>query len=260
MTPVLRLRGLTLHRGSKIILENVSWDVFPGERWAILGPNGCGKTTLLNALTGYATPVDGEMSLFGETYGQTDWRELRRRVGLVSTSLLPRIDDNEKAWEIVLSGRYAQINFWGDRAPDDRARADEFLARVEAAPLAEAPWKQLSAGERQRVLIARALNAEPAILLLDEPCAHLDPVARERFLGFLDRLASDDKTIPVVLVTHHLEEVTPAFTHALLLKTGRVLAVGKTDEVLTEKNLSALFDVKLRIERIDGKRWVRVTT
>ncbi len=235
-------------------MNEISWDVFPGERWAVLGPNGCGKTTLLNALTGYTTPVDGEMTLFGGTYGKTDWRELRRRVGLVSTSLLPRIDDNEKAWEVVLSGRYSQINYWGTPAPDDRERAEKFLQSTEAAAVSESPWKQLSAGERQRVLIARALNGEPALLLLDEPCAHLDPVARERFLSFLDRFTARPEAAPFVLVTHHLEEVTAAFTHALLLKQGRVLAAGPADGVLTEKNLGDLFDAAVRLERRDGRR------
>src|SRR5262245_29150922 len=119
--PLLKLENLSLHRG-RPILTDLSWEVRPGERWALLGPNGCGKTTLLNALTGYMTPVDGAMTLLGETYGETDWRALREKVGLVSTSLLPRVEPGEKAWEVVLSGRYAQINFWGTPAPDDRER------------------------------------------------------------------------------------------------------------------------------------------
>lgn len=224
----------------------------PGERWALLGPNGCGKTTLLNALTGYMTPVDGTMELLGETYGETDWRGLRAKVGLVSTSLLPRVEPGEKAWEVVMSGRYAQINFWGKAAEDDRSRAEEELKRVEADGLAEAPWGHLSAGERQRVLIARALNARPALLFLDEPCAHLDPVARERFLDFLDRFS--EKGAPYVLVTHHVEEIVPSVTHALLLSGGRVAGAGPVDAVLTSANLKAAFGAELELRREEGRR------
>jgi iron complex transport system ATP-binding protein len=256
MTPVLHLENLCLHR-DRSILTDITWTVHPGERWALLGPNGCGKTTLLNALTGYMTPVDGTMTLFGGTYGRTDWRDLRRRVGLVSTSLLPRIEGGEKAWEVVMSGRYAQINFWGNPMPDDRARAMNFLDRVEAGAIADDPWRQLSAGERQRVLIARAMNGDPALLLLDEPCAHLDPAARESFLKFLDRFSADSPT-PVVLVTHHLEEVTPAFTRAILLKGGRVLAAGSSEDVLTEENLGKLFGVAVKIRRERGRRWMDI--
>lgn len=221
-----------------------------GERWVLLGPNGCGKTTLLNALTGYMTPVDGTMELLGQTYGETDWRDLRASVGLVSTSLLPRVEPGEKAWEVVMSGRYAQINFWGNAAPEDRERAEEGLRRVEAGHLSESPWGHLSAGERQRVLIARALNADPAVLFLDEPCAHLDPVARERFLGFVDRL----RDVPTVLVTHHVEEIVPSTTHALLMSGGRVAAAGPLEEVLTSANLGRVFGAPVDLRRTEG-RW-----
>lgn len=216
---------------------------------------------MLGALTAYLTPSGGTVELLGATFGQgADWRELRKRVGLVSSSLRQMLPDAEPAWLTVLSGKDAQIQFWGRRPqPSEWAAALACLEQVECAHLAERPWGVLSQGERQRVLIGRALMARPALLILDEPCAGLDPVARERFLLFVERLgqrAADPDAPTLLLVTHHVEEIQPAFTHALLLRDGRALAAGPVRRVLTSANLSATFnaDLKLRRTRRDG-RW-----
>lgn len=207
----------------------------------ILGANGSGKTSLLSALTAYLTPSSGRVEVLGEAYGQADWRELRKRVGLVSSSIRQMIGDDVAALHVVAGGPDAVLNPWRRLQPAGRRQAERLLRQVEGGALATRAWGVLSQGERQRVLIARALLAEPELLILDEPCAGLDPVARERFVAFVDRLGRKPGAPALVLVTHHVEEIAPVFTHALLLRRGQVLAAGALDETLTGENLSRVF-------------------
>jgi iron complex transport system ATP-binding protein len=250
---ILQLDGLTLHRGQTRILDRLSWRVSAGEQWVILGANGSGKTSLLAALTGYLTPTGGAVELLGQRYGETDWRELRVRIGIVSSAIRQKVPDWDPAELVVIGGRYAMIDYWGRVKKSDRAAALRELHRVGCGHLAQREWGVLSQGERQRVLIARALIAEPAVLILDEPCAGLDPVARAKFLVFLQRLAARKKGPALLFVTHHVEEIVPAFTHALLLKKGRVQAAGKLGEVLSSEALSETFRAKLKLRREGGR-------
>ena len=187
---VIQLRNLTVHRGTTRILNDVSWEVRNGEHWVVLGANGSGKTCLFGALTGYLTPSSGEITVLGEKYGASDWRELRKRIGFVSSSIRQMIPDHEAAMLTVISGKYAMVDYWGAVRKADRQDAERILRQVDAGNLATRAWGVLSQGERQRVLIGRALIARPALLILDEPCAGLDPFAREQFLGFLQQLGS----------------------------------------------------------------------
>jgi iron complex transport system ATP-binding protein len=244
---ILAVSGLTVQRGAAVILDRISWKVELGENWVILGANGSGKTSLLSALTGYLTPTAGRVELLGHTYGRTDWRELRKRVGLVSSTVRQMIPDGEPALETVVSGKSAMIDFWGRINADDRRLALRLLGKVECAALADRPWLFLSQGERQRVLIARALMAKPPLLILDEPCAGLDPVAREHFLQFLQRLGSGSKPPTLVLVTHHLEEIMPVFSHVLLLCGGRCFGSGWKKSMLTSASLAKTFRARLRL-------------
>jgi iron complex transport system ATP-binding protein len=250
---ILEVRRLRVERGGTVILRDLDWRVSAGEHWVILGANGSGKTSLLTALTGYLTPTAGEMELLGHRYGETDWRELRRRVGLVSSAIRQRIPDDESTLATVLSGPRAMIQLWGRTTSAERRAARRILERVECLPLAARPWGVLSQGERQRVLIGRALMARPRLLILDEPCAGLDPVARERFLRFLDRLGRQRGAPALVLVTHHVEEIMPVFTHALLLRQGRALAAGRMSAVLTSARLTRAFGAGMRVRRSRGR-------
>ena len=236
-------------RDRTTLLHAVDWRVERGEHWVILGPNGCGKTSLLKALTGYLTPSSGEIELLGEHYGQSDWRDLRLQIGLVTSALQASVPPDEPALETVISGKYAQLDLWMETTPADRRAALKLLRFVNAGGLAARLWSQLSQGERQRILIARALMAKPRFLILDEPCAGLDPVARAAFLDFIETLARSPRGPALVLVTHHVEEITPAFTHALILSAGRALAAGPASVALTSRALSTAFGAPLSLTR-----------
>jgi iron complex transport system ATP-binding protein len=251
--PLVDIRGLTIERAETVILRQVDWQVLPGEHWVILGANGSGKTSLLCALAGYMVPTAGRITVLGCTYGKFDWRELRRHIGLVSSNVRQRIEGTESAREVVASGRHAMVNFWGPLTRRDRREAAAWLERTGCASLARRPWAVLSQGERQRILIARALIASPKLLILDEPCAGLDPVARESFLAFLERLGRSRRCPGLVLVTHHVEEITPVFTHVLMLRHGEVVAAGKLIPCLNQRNLSAAFDAPIRLRRRNGR-------
>ncbi len=246
---ILEVSGLSIRRGPVHILDDVHWRVEPGQHWAMLGANGSGKTSLLSALAGYFMPTAGEITVLGRRFGESDWRELRRHIGLVSSAIRQRMADAEPALETVVSGKYAMIDFWGRVSRADRARAMRLLREIECEHLAERPWVFLSQGERQRVLIGRALMPRPRLLILDEPCAGLDPAAREHFLQFLQRLGSRKHAPTLVLVTHHVEEIMPVFSHVLILRAGKVLAAGKKNVTLNSRLLSRAFDAGIKLKR-----------
>jgi iron complex transport system ATP-binding protein len=260
MSPVLEVNGLRIARGRTVILNDLSWRFSRGENWVILGANGSGKTSLLKALTGYLSPTAGDIILLGRRYGACDWRELRLKIGVVTSAFSASIPAAELALETVMSGKFAQLDLWARVTRADRAAALALLRQVGLARIADRPWTYLSQGERQRVLIARALMARPRLLILDEPCAGLDPVAREKFLVFVEKFARKNhgrrnaNSPALVLVTHHVEEITPAFSHALLLRGGRAIAAGPRNAVLTSANLSATFGARLKLSRT-GERY-----
>jgi iron complex transport system ATP-binding protein len=241
MRDILVVENLRIERGGTVILRDVNWRVRRGENWVILGANGSGKTSLLSALTGYLTPTRGQISVLGHTYGNSDWRELRKKIGLVSSSIRQMIADDETALEIVASGKHAMINLWGRLSRTDRTNALMLLKLVECEYIANRPWRVLSQGERQRVLIGRALMVGPRELILDEPCAGLDPAAREHFLQFLQRIGVEQNSPTLIFVTHHVEEIMPIFSHVLILKAGKVLAAGGKSAVLKGATLSRAF-------------------
>ena len=250
--PVVAINGLVVERDAPI-LKSIDWRVARGEHWVILGANGSGKTSMLSTLTGYMPPTAGEIVMLGETYGRSDWRELRKRVGIISSAILNLMEGHETALSAVISGRHAMLGMWGEVGAGERADAMRILRQIEAAHLRDRPWRFLSQGERQRVLIGRALMARPELLILDEPCAGLDPVAREHFVQFLERLARRRGAPTLLLVTHHVEEIMPAFSHVLVLVGGRVLAQGPKPRVLTSATLSRAFGAPVRLRLKAGR-------
>jgi iron complex transport system ATP-binding protein len=241
-----------MRRDDTVMLADLSWEVRAGEHWAMLGSNGAGKTSLINVLMAYEHPSSGQVEVLAQRFGAADWRAMRRRIGVVSSALHAHTSDSERAVHAVASGKFAAFGPWSEPSAADLDRAAQILADMGAAAIADRPWRVLSQGERQRVLIGRALMADPEVLLLDEACAGLDPVARERLLAVVGRLARARPA--VVLVTHHIEEIIPAITHVLVLRRGRVAAAGPKEEVLTSAVLGAAFEHPVTVRR-RGERY-----
>jgi iron complex transport system ATP-binding protein len=248
--PILEIEDLTVVRG-KPLLDRVFWTVHAGEHWAVLGANGSGKSTLLNVINAFMGPASGSMRILGKQYGRDSWDSVKLSIGFVSGTIHNLIDDGEPVVWALVGGKRAMINFWGEAAEEELEEARQILRQVECGHLLEARWCQLSQGEKQKVLIGRALMARIRLLILDEPCAGLDPVARENFLGFLERSAAREKAPTHILVTHHVEEVTPSFTHVLILRQGRILAAGPKAEVLTSEILGQAFNASLELRQTD---------
>ncbi len=255
--PILSVTGLTVTRRGTKILRGVDWTVNPGEMWTILGANGSGKTSLLSCLTGFLTPASGTVTVLGETYGASDWTQLKKRIGLVSSSVRQMVEDTERPREIIGGGRYGQINFWGRLTAADHRQIAAIARLVRGTGLLDREWAVLSQGERQRVLTGRALMAKPELLILDEPCAGLDPLARDRFVHFMQRLVTQKRGPAVVLVTHHLEEIPPACTHVLALHRGAVAAAGPIKKIIIDSIISKIFGAPVKVSHRTGK-WTLV--
>ena len=252
---VVRMDDVGVRRGASTLLNRVDWRVELDEKWVVLGPNGAGKTTLLRLAATELHPTRGTVHVLGERLGRVDVFELRSRIGFSSASLASRIPGDEVVSDLVVSAGYAVLGRWRERYEDlDSARAAGLLAAFGVKGMARRRFGTLSEGERKRVLIARALMTDPELLLLDEPAAGLDLGGREDLLGRLTTLAVDPDAPATVLVTHHVEEIPPGFTHAMLMRDGAVVAQGLLETVLTEDNLSKTFGVDLVLQRF-GKRF-----
>lgn len=253
--PVLELADVTVRRGTSVLLDRVTWVVREGERWVVLGPNGAGKTTLLQIAAAQMFPTSGLAGVLGELLGTVDVFELRPRIGVTSAALAEKLPRQELVRDVVVSAAHGVLGRWREHYDDlDHARADALLREVGVMHLADRTFGTLSEGERKRVQVARALMTDPELLLLDEPAAGLDLGGREDLVSTLSTLAYDPDAPATVLVSHHVEEIPPGFTHALLLRQGAIVAEGPVADVLTERALSATFGMPLRLEHADG-RW-----
>ena len=255
MDPVLQLAGVTVRRGAATLLDSVDWTVEEDERWVILGPNGAGKTTLMQVASAQMHPSEGVAGVLGEVLGTVDVFELRPRIGLTSAALAERIPRQEVVEDVVVSASYSVLGRWREEYHQlDHERAAALMAELGVARLAGRTFGTLSEGERKRVQIARALMTDPELLILDEPAAGLDLGGREDLVSTLSVLALDGEAPAIILVSHHVEEIPPGFTHVLMLREGRVTASGPLEEVMTEESLSATFGMPLLLHVEDG-RW-----
>jgi len=253
--PVLEMSGVAVVRGPSEIVAGVDWVVGPGERWVVVGPNGAGKSTLLAVAATTLFPSRGRVRVLGAELGAVDVRALRGRIGVSSAALAAGLEPSQAARDVVLTGRSGALAPWWDRFGEaDRARAASLLDRLGVGALAGRSFGSLSTGERQRVLLARMLQPDPELVLVDEPAAGLDLRAREELVEALAGMAAADRPAAIVLVTHHLEEVPPGFDRALVLAAGRMVAAGAIEAALDEVSLSAAYGIALRVERRDG-RW-----
>lgn len=255
---LLDFRDVLLRRDRKVLVGPVTWSVELDERWVVLGPNGAGKTSLLRIAAAMEHPTSGYAAILGERLGRVDVSELKARIGLSSAALAQRIPDNEVVRDLVVSAGYAVLGRWREEYEEmDTARAVDMLETLGAEHLSERTYGTLSEGERKRVLIARALMTDPELLLLDEPAAGLDLGGREELVARLGELAADPDAPAMVLVTHHVEEIPPGFSHALLLSEGGIIAQGLLADVMTSENLSHAFGQSIVVEMIDGRYFAR---
>jgi len=248
--PLARLEHVEVARGDAVLLRDVSWQLNPGERWVVLGANGAGKTTLLQVAAGSIRPTSGRVELLGEALDGADLDDLLPRIGWASAALADRLPPDERVLDVVLTASYATVRRGAERYdPVDEDRARDLLLQLGCRALVERRFGSLSEGERKRVQLARALMTDPELLLLDEPAAGLDLGAREALLHMLARLAQDSQAPAIVLVSHHVEEVPAGFTHALLLREGRVVAAGPIREVIRSSLVSTCFGMPLLVFR-----------
>ncbi|MDI9258648.1 ABC transporter ATP-binding protein [Alicyclobacillus sendaiensis] len=246
---VLSVSNVTWIRNERKILDDVSFEIREGEHWGLIGLNGSGKTSLLQIIAGYQWPTRGQVSVLGYAYGRVDIREVRRQIGWVSYALLRRVEqdaEGDKALDVIVSGAFSSIGLWEKPRPEQWERAHALARQLGIEHLVDSPFHALSQGEKQRVLIARALMPKPSLLILDEPCTALDVRAREQLLTALDTMAMSPDAPALLYVTHHIEEMIPAITHVLALDDGRVVACGDKKAVLTDDVLSRTFHVPVR--------------
>ncbi len=257
--PVFEMENVTVRRNGREILKDINWTVERDQHWVVLGGNGSGKTSMLNVLMGYLTPTEGDCHMRGRedavNSNTQNWDDWRKRIGFVSSSISQLIDPAEVAIDIVLAGRHAMVNYWQKSDdPKEIKAAEKILEKVDCTHLRDQPWVHLSQGERQRLLIGRALMAQRMdVLVLDEPCAGLDPVAREHFLGFVEELTQKGSFRSLILVTHHVEEIIPAVTHAMVLKDGAAISQGDKRRALNSLSLSKAFDSELKLRSRLGR-------
>ena len=256
---VISLQEVSLVRDGVPLLFAIDWQVVRGQHWAVLGPNGSGKTTLLRLVAGYVQPSEGTVRVFDRTFGQVDLRTLRRRIGWVSPAMADRLHPGDPALDVVIGGLFASVGLFHEHpTDDDRAKAAGLLEAMGCGHLIGRRFGVLSQGERQRVLLARALMCDPSLLVLDEPAAGLDVGAREDLLESLEVLTSAVEGPTILMITHHLEEIVPGFSHALLLCGGRVLAGGPREEALTASRVSEAMGLHLEVVERDGRLWSMV--
>jgi iron complex transport system ATP-binding protein len=255
--PLIEIRDATLARGTVLALKNLSWSMRRGEHWAVLGPNGSGKSTLVQMLQGMLWPQDGSLSVLGRAFGEDDVAELRTHIAWVGNEVEPEFPEWQTVAEVTASGALGTLGVQFD-APkkSHREAAARALRVLGISHLAARPFNRLSQGQRRRAVIARALAMKPDMLLLDEATNGLDPVARESFLKSLSKLIRPDSRPAILYITHHTEEILPAFTHVLLLRGGKVVAAGPKAKVLTPVLLEQTFGAKLRVTKRGGRVWL----
>lgn len=260
MTKVIDISNMSWRRQGKEILHDINWTVNEGEHWAVLGLNGAGKTTLLNMVNGYIWPTTGKVTVLNRKFGTVDIRELRKKIGWVSSSLGERVNGRHMVKDIIVSGKFAAVGIlYEDPTAADFAKAVGLISQLGIKHLAEKPYDVCSNGEKQKILIARALMADPKLLILDEATSGLDFVAREELLETINNLALEKVAPTIIFVTHHIEEVLPLFSHTLLLKDGTVFAQGARRVILTDENMSEMYQREISVNWRQDRAWMTLS-
>lgn len=252
--PVISIKGLTYKIGDRYLLNDINWNINPGERWVVFGMNGSGKTTLLSTIAGFNRYSSGEIKVFGNDLQGNQLINIRKRIGFVSNSFFDRYYSQEKAYDIVMSGLSGTLGVYKGINNDNLEKANIILNDMDMCEKAQQPFSELSKGERQKILIARALISSPDVLILDEPVTGLDVVAREQIMQLVSNLSN--KNITLLYVTHYTEEILDVFDQCILLKKGQIYSLGRTKDLFTEEIISAFLERKVAFQRIENKRYI----
>ena len=258
MDSILSIDKATILRKGRTIIDNISFTIRPGEHWALLGPNGCGKTTIVQLATGYIWPSSGKVTVLGGEYGHVDISEYRKKIGIVSSALFERIPYRETFRDVIISGKYGSFGIWNDISDEDRAKAGDIIDLLNCGRVADRPYRVLSFGERQAALIGRAIMADPKLLILDEPFEGLDIAARERMLNLIDEMIGRDNGPTLLLITHRVEEIAAGISHAAVMGPGQMLATGLKENTLSNSILSKAMNVNVEIARKNGRFYAQV--
>lgn len=258
MSAILELSSISVQKGDQIILGPLDWQVLEGQRWIVLGPNGAGKTTLLQICSSLIHPTTGSITILGQTLGKVDVFELRTRIGLTSSALVDQLPSDELVMDVVLTAAYAMFGRWQEKYDLwDESRAMALLTALGVRELGNRVYGTLSDGEKKRVQIARALMADPELLLLDEPASALDLGGREDLLKRIETFSKDPLAPATVIVTHHIEEIPSGTTHALLLRDGKTVAQGEIESVINDENLSVAYGLPISVQVEHGRYFAR---
>lgn len=255
---IIGMNNVSWSRDNKVILNQINWEVNEGEHWAILGLNGSGKTTLLNLINGYIWASTGQISVLGHPFGSVDLRELRKMIGWVSSSFQERLYASDKTQNIVISGKHASIGLYEEPNEEDHQKARELMERLSCGHLYDRTYQSCSQGEKQKLLIARALMASPKLLILDEAANGLDFLSREALLSSINELASSSDAPTMLFVTHHIEEILPIFNKTLLIRKGEIFCQGDSQVMLTSENLTAFFETPVQVQWQNQRAWMTV--
>ena len=260
MEEILHYENVSFVREGRVILKNVNWHIEKGENWALLGLNGSGKSTILGMIPAYTFPTRGEVRVFGHKFGNYVWKNVRDKVGFVSSSLNNFLStlNREKLEDIVISGKFSSIGIYQEVTEEDKKKAEKIIDEFKITYIKDKFFSTLSQGEQRRTLLARAFMNEPDLLILDEPCSGLDVTSREYFLTVLQEKSESENRIPFIYVTHQIEEIVPSVTHVALLKDGEIMAQGLKEDILTDRLLTGLFGINVRVEWEKDRPWLIV--
>ena len=260
MKKILSYKNVSFKRDGREILKNINWEIKEGENWALIGLNGSGKSTLLSMIPAYTFATKGEVSVFNKKFGTCDWAEIKEKVGFVSSTLNNFSDrlNNQSLMDVVLSGKYNSIGIYQEITQKDREKANNIIKDFKLSHLKLNKFGTLSQGEQRKTLLARAFMNSPSLLILDEPCSGLDIRAREIFLKSLEENSKNISDIPFIYVTHQIEEIISSISHVAILDNGEIVAQGNKYEVLTDENLSKLYEIDVKIEWSDNRPWLIV--
>ena len=260
MKKILSYKNVSFKRDGREILKNINWEIKEGENWALIGLNGSGKSTLLSMIPAYTFATKGEVSVFDKKFGACVWAEIKEKVGFVSSTLNNFSDrlNNQSLIDIVLSGKYNSIGIYQEITQKDREKANNIIKDFKLSHLKLNKFGTLSQGEQRKTLLARAFMNSPSLLILDEPCSGLDIRAREIFLKSLEENSKNINAIPFIYVTHQIEEIIASVTHVVILDNGEIVAQGNKYEVLTDENLSKLYEIDVKIEWSNNRPWLIV--